>query len=194
VLVARQLEGMSFGLGSTLAFPRSVLEEIGGFIALADYLADDYELGHRIARTGRKIELSTMVVETHLPPYRFGQFLLHQLRWARTIRNARGKGYLGLVFTFGIFWALLGLAVSAGASWMWMLLFVVLGFRAAVAVTVGKRALNDSRVLGSLWMLPIRDLIAVAIWFVSFFGNTIEWRGERFRVRDGTLAPVEPHR
>src|SRR5580704_18787276 len=107
VLAARQLEGgMRFGLGSTLAFRRAELEKIGGFISFADYLADDYELGKRIASLGLKVELSEVVVETYLPSYRLREFFAHQLRWARGVRDARMGGYLGLIFTFGLLWAL----------------------------------------------------------------------------------------
>src|SRR5713101_7592651 len=105
VLAARQLErGIRFGLGSTLAFRRRDLEAIGGFEALADYLADDYELGRRIAEHNLKVALSESVVETYLPPYNLSGFFSHQLRWARTIRTSRPGGYAGLLFTFTLPW------------------------------------------------------------------------------------------
>src|SRR5271163_2897493 len=113
VLTAWQLEGgIRFGLGSTLAFRRAELEKIGGFASFVDYLADDYELGKRIAVLGLTGKLSEVVVETYLPPYRLRDFFAHQIRWARGVRDARAGGYLGLAFTFGIFWALLALAAS----------------------------------------------------------------------------------
>ncbi len=111
VLAARQLEsGIRFGLGSTLAFRRAELEKIGGFASFVDHLADDYELGKRIAGLGLKVMLSEVVVETYLPAYRLREFFAHQLRWARGVRDARAGGYLGLAFTFGFLWAL----VAAG--------------------------------------------------------------------------------
>src|SRR5208282_1037201 len=110
VLSARFLEkGLRFGLGSTLAFRRRELEAIGGFETLLDYLADDYELGRRIASTGKKVTLSTATVTTFLPAYTLRQFFRHQLRWSRTIRDARRWGYAGLLFTFGLPWALVTL-------------------------------------------------------------------------------------
>ncbi len=111
VLSARFLEkGLHFGLGSTLAFRRRDLEAIGGFEPLLDYLADDYELGRRIAATGKRVELSAATVTTFLPAYTLRQFFQHQLRWSRTIRDARRWGYAGLLFTFGLPWALATLA------------------------------------------------------------------------------------
>ena len=106
VLSANLIEGgIHFGLGSTLAFRKADLDAIGGFEAIVDYLADDYELGRRIAERN-KVRLSAAVVETHLPAYDLRGFFSHQLRWARTIRAARPGGYAGLVLTFTIPWAL----------------------------------------------------------------------------------------
>src|SRR6202167_4627758 len=138
VLAARQLEGgIRFGLGSTLAFRRAELEEIGGFSSFVDYLADDYELGKRIAGLGLAVELSEVVVETYLPAYRLRDFFAHQLRWARGVRDARSGGYFGLVFTFGLAWGLLALAASGGGLWACGILLFTLLLRLAGALIVG---------------------------------------------------------
>src|SRR6266700_2691181 len=121
VLVARQLEGgVHFGLGSTLAIRKDELERIGGFRSIVDYLADDYELGRRIAGLGLQVVLSDVVVETHLPAYDLRGFLAHQLRWARGVRDSRVGGYIGLVSTYGLMWGLLGLIAADGAWWSWL--------------------------------------------------------------------------
>src|SRR6202158_1170658 len=135
VLSARFLErGLHFGLGSTLALRRGDLEAIGGFEALLDYLADDYELGRRIASTGKKVELSAAVVTTFLPAYTLRQFFRHQLRWSRTIRDARSWGYAGLLFTLGLPWALVTLLAARGTPWAWILLALTLVMRLTVAL------------------------------------------------------------
>ena len=189
VLAARQLEkGIHFGLGSTLAFRRRDLDSIGGFEALADYLGDDYELGRRISALGLTIQLSDIVVETFLPPYSLREFLQHQLRWARNIRDSRRGGYLGLGLTFGIPWALLGLALSRGTGWAWALLALVAVLRAALAVTVGWTVLRDRQVFRMLWLIPLRDLVALGIWIAGFAGHTITWRGNKFKLLNGKLV------
>jgi ceramide glucosyltransferase len=189
VLVARQLEsGIHFGLGSTLAFRRHDLAAIGGFEAIADYLADDYELGKRIAGLGLKVVLSEVVVETFLPSYTFAEFIRHQLRWARTIREARRGGYIGLALTFGLFWSLLALLISSGAAWAWGLLGVAVCARVAVAVLVGRSVLRNRHTIRRLWLLPLRDLVAVAVWLCGLAGRRISWRGEKFRLQDGKLV------
>ncbi len=193
VLAARQLEdGIRFGLGSTLAFRRAELEKIGGFTSFVDYLADDYELGKRMAGLGLTVKLSDVVVETYLPSYRLREFFSHQLRWARGVRDARAGGYLGLVFTFGFLWALLLLAASRGALWAGGTLAVMLLLRFAVAVVVGRGVLEDHQILKNAWLIPLRDLLAVAIWIASLGGHTVTWRGDRFRLKDGKLSRIPP--
>ncbi|HEY7099247.1 MAG TPA: bacteriohopanetetrol glucosamine biosynthesis glycosyltransferase HpnI [Terriglobales bacterium] len=188
VLAARQLEGIRFGLGSTLAFRRRDLLSVGGFESLADYLADDYELGKRITLGGKKVVLSDAVVESFLPQYSFGQFLQHQLRWARTLRASRPGGYFGLILTFGFPWALLTLFCSMGAAWAWYLLGAMVIIKIAVAYSVGTRSLRDPQVMQWLWLLPIRDLVAVPIWIGSYTGSQVAWRGDLFTLKDGKLA------
>lgn len=191
VLAARQIEsGMRFGLGSTLAFRRSDLEKIGGFQTILNHLADDYELGKRIADLGLGVKLSDVVVETYLPPYRLRDFFAHQLRWARGVRDARSGGYFGLVFTFGILWAWLAVAASRGALWAWAALAVTLSLRLAVALVVGWNVLRDRQVLNYAWMIPLRDLIAFLVWVASLGGHTVAWRGDRFNLKDGKLTRI----
>jgi len=139
VLVARQVEGgIRFGLGSTLAFRRHDLEAIGGFRAIVDYLADDYEIGRRIAALGLEVKLSETVVETSCPRILCVNFLLHQLRWARAVRDSRPWGYVGLGLTFGLAWGLMTLAFARAAMWAWMALAATLAIRMLVAVMVGR--------------------------------------------------------
>ena len=193
VLAARLLErGIRFGLGSTLAFRRADLEKIGGFAPLVDYLADDYELGKRIASLELIVKLSRVVVETHLPSYDLRGYFAHQLRWARGIRDARAGGYIGLVFTFGLLWALLVVLASRGAFWAWIALAVTLIFRVTGALVVSQSVLDDWEASDNAWLIPLRDLLAVGIWIASLSGHTVVWRGERFRLRKGKLSRIPP--
>jgi ceramide glucosyltransferase len=188
VLAAQLIEGgLSFGLGSTLAFRRRNLNQIGGFRSIVEFLADDYELGHRIAGLGLRIVLSDVVVETHLPAYDLGGFLAHQMRWARGVRDARLGGYVGLIATFGLMWAILTLILAHAAAWSWAVLGVVLLFRSLVSLVVGRSVLKDRQLPGQLWLLPLRDLSAVGVWIASFWGHTVTWRGDRFELRKGRL-------
>jgi len=191
VLLSKMIEGgLHFGLGSTLAVSRKALDKIGGLLPLVDHLADDYELGARIARTGYRVALSAEVVETAIPAYSWRGFADHQLRWARTIRDARPWGYAGLLFTHGLALALLNVLASGLSPLSLWLLGLSLLLRLALAMTVGTEVLGDRQVLPNLWLLPLRDLVAMSIWAAGFAGNTIVWRGERFLVKGGKIEPI----
>lgn len=188
VLTARYLEnGIRFGMGSTLAFRRKDIESIGGFEVLLDYLADDYQIGYKLFEAKKEVKLSEAVVQTSVSAYSFHDFWRHQLRWARTIRDSRRSGYFGLIFTFGLAWAIAAVFLAHGATWAWILLGTTLALRIIQAVVTGRMCLQDEQVLRFLWLLPLRDLIAVAVWLVSFFGHTIRWRGDLFYLKDGKL-------
>jgi ceramide glucosyltransferase len=189
VLAARAVEnGVRFGLGSTLCFRRADLKAIGGFESFVDYLADDYQFGKRIAEIGLEVRLSTEVVETFLPAYSFSDFVKHQLRWARTIRASRFWGFMGLIFTFAIPWSLVALVVTRGGFWTWMFLAAACLARLLTALVVGIGALNDVQVLRQVWLIPLRDVIAVFVWIASLGGRTVIWRGERSRLKEGKLV------
>ena len=188
VLVARVVEsGIHFGLGSTLCVRRQALAAAGGFVGLVDQLADDYEMGARIAAAGYSIRLATEVVETSIPAYGLSGFWSHQLRWARTVRDSRRWGYVGLLFTHTLPLALANVAASGVSFWSVWLLFLAYLLRLAIALQVGVGVLRDGQVLRDLWLLPVRDVVGFAVWIWSFAGNTIEWRGERFVLKAGKL-------
>ncbi|MGB8769051.1 MAG: bacteriohopanetetrol glucosamine biosynthesis glycosyltransferase HpnI [Candidatus Korobacteraceae bacterium] len=191
VLVARALDrGIRFALGATVATTKTVLREIGGLETLADYLGDDYELGARTAAAGYQVQLADIVVETALPDYSFRGFWAHQLRWARNVKDRRGGQYFGLIVSFGLVWAVFAVVAAPRAWWTWLALAVTGILRVASAVVVGRGVLDDSQVLRNLWLLPVRDVIALAVWLVSYFGDEVEWRGLRFRLRDGKLERI----
>ncbi len=191
VLAARRLEGgIHFGLGSTLAVSRAALTRAGGLGPLVDLLADDYELGARIAQAGYKVELCGEVVETAVPAYGLRGFCEHQLRWARTLRNARRWGYLGLGITYCIPWAVLNCMASGFALWSFSLLSLVVLARVAVALAVGVGLLGDAQVLRDIWLLPLRDFFGLGFWAWSYASDTVVWRGERFHLHNGRISRV----
>lgn len=189
VLTARRIEGgIHFALGSTLAISRQALDSIGGLAPLVDYLADDYQLGARVAAAGYNVELCGEVVETGVPAYGVAAFLEHQLRWCRSTRDSRRWGYAGTLFTYGLPWAFCNL-IAAGLSLESIALFVLaFTVRIALALIVGVGILRDRQVLRDLWLLLPRDLIALALWLWSFAGDTVTWRGERFLLKHGKLT------
>jgi ceramide glucosyltransferase len=188
VLVARLLGVAEFALGSTMVFRAEALRRIGGFEAIAQYLADDYQLGQRITRLGYRIEFAPVVVETDLGAGRWAQTWRHQLRWSRTIRVSRPSGYYGYAVTHATLWALV--AMAAG---QWWAAWPALGLRMLAGVLVGTVILKDRNVLKDSWLIPLRDLFGFAVWVAGLFGNTVDWRDRRLRLRpDGRIAEDAP--
>ena len=183
-LVAPLVGVSEFGLGSTLAFRREDLDRIGGFAAIADYLADDYQLGAKLHALGLRNVIAPVVVSTHLAGESWAAVWRHQIRWARTVRLSRLAGYAGLPVTFATLWA-----VIAACAGMWRLAVALLALRLIMAVIAGWFVLRAIDVL-KLWVLiPFRDLYGVAVWAVGLFGDTVEWDGEELRIdREGRIV------
>ena len=183
VLVARMLGSVEFALGSTMLLRARDLERIGGFAAIGDYLADDYQLGRHIRGLGLKVTFAPAVVETHLGGETWGDVWRHQLRWSRTIRASRPGGYFGYLVTHGTFWSLI--ACAAGA---WTIGAAVLAVRILAGITAGRGVLKDSATLRRAWLIPFRDLWGFAIWVCGLGGKTVEWRGIKIRISpDGRI-------
>ncbi len=175
-LVARMIEGMRFAVGPTIAARRSVVQSIGGFARLKDYLAEDFVLGKFAAEAGSGVILSSYVVEHHIGDATLRQNVEHRLRWARSTRRSRPAGYVGQLFTMPLPLALLVCAVSP--VW-WPFLLLACMVRAAAAYMVSARVL---RAKINWLLLPIEDVLGLCFWIAGFFGNTISWRGRRYRL------------
>jgi ceramide glucosyltransferase len=191
VLMAWMLEGVKFALGSTMATTRTRLEAIGGFHALADYLADDFMLGNLIERDGYEVRLSHHVVETAMQPSGFVGMMRHQMRWARSTRISRPMGYLGLILTYGTALALLNLAVAGASTFSLILLASTLLIRLTMGWMIGVHWLGDRILKKYFWLVPVRDMLSFLIWCLSWFGKRVEWRGRLFEVApNGRMAHV----
>jgi ceramide glucosyltransferase len=182
-LVAQLIGVREFGLGSTLAFRAADLEQAGGFAAIADYLADDYQLAKRITGLGKRALLSTYVVETSLGDATWRGIWLHQLRWARTIRLTKGAGHLGLPITHAGLWA--AIAVSTGAV---VPAIVLLGLRTLSALLSGAFVLRSPFAAYFSWLSPLWDLYSFSVWLASYAGKTVRWRDRTLKVSpDGRI-------
>lgn len=190
VLQSQMLKPLDFALGAVMATRRQLLADIGGFAALANCLADDYQLGNRIARRGHRIALSTVVVECWDQPMGWRGTWRHQLRWARTIRVCQPLPYFFSLLSNGTLWPLLW--VAAAPSQLSVLLGLVCwGVRVGTALDLKARLEQNRPRLGLGWLVLMKDLLQTCLWGLAFLGNRIEWRGEKMRLRrDGTLVPL----
>jgi ceramide glucosyltransferase len=190
VAVAQRLEGMKFTLGPSMAISKTCLIAIGGFRALADYLADDFVLGEKAVQAGFKVILSSHTIEHHAYSAGFLNSFKHRLRWNRSSRFSRPAGYMGQGFTYGLPWAMLLCLVSPNI-WSFVLLGFSLAIRMWLAYSLGRRLLEDATVVKRFWMIPVQDLLSLATWVGGFLGREIVWRNERYLLlAGGRFAPV----
>jgi ceramide glucosyltransferase len=190
VLMAEWTEGMNFALGGSIVTTKRWLSKIGGFESIAGMLADDYELGLRIAQAGGRVLLSREAVWTMYPAQSARNFWNHQLRWARTVRLCRPLSYFGLIFTLGLPWTVLA-ALVAPTKWIaaaYLLAYLVL--RHVMAWMVGVWGVGDEVLRHKLWLVPVRDALYSVVWVASFASNRITWGGQEFSMHKGKMVPV----
>ena len=206
VLQARCLKPLDFALGAVMATTRQRLESIGGFELLVDFLADDYQLGNVIARQGGRIVISPVVAECRESPKSWREVWQHQLRWARTIRACQPLPYLFSILSNATLWSLLWLIASIASTVDSSAITTVRGVLTDMTTvdllpkaSVFVLAIWLARILSAMclesklsrsrpnwaffWLVPFKDLLATAVWAFSFLGNSVEWRGQRYRVR-----------
>jgi len=190
VAVAKSVEGIRFALGATMALTRQALTAIGGLAPLADFLADDYQLGLKVAQTGLQVEILPYVVETNNPEMSFSAYLAHQLRWARTYRVCRPVGYLAYGITHALVYSLAILLVAGLAPWAWGLVAATLALRGTLAVFSERLCLKGELPPWAFALLPLKDLLAFGLWLLSFLGRRVSWGEHTFHVtREGKLTP-----
>jgi ceramide glucosyltransferase len=196
VLQSNTIKPQAFALGAVMMLRAEDLASAGGFESLLDYLADDYQLGQRIAAAGKRVALSTVVVECREKPAGFAEVWQHQLRWARTIRASQPVPYFFSILSNVTLWATL---FASAAAWvLWRLtdswngpLLAALCFSGVLILRVASARVLASRLAGQavlfslVTMILIKDVLQVGIWACSFLGNRVEWRGRVFRITAG---------
>lgn len=210
VLQARTLGAMDFGLGAVMVLSREWVGRIGGFESVADYLADDYQLGRRIHAAGGRIELCPVVVDCREPERGWGSIWRHQLRWARTIRVSRPLAYGASILSNALLGPIVWLAATGcacglgrvNAGWLSLTgslaLLAMVSVRVLMALDLQRRFVPRRQWWVPWWMPPVKDLLALGLWVAAFTGNRVEWRGLQYRVsRDGRLTllrsePLDP--
>ncbi|MGC2743108.1 MAG: bacteriohopanetetrol glucosamine biosynthesis glycosyltransferase HpnI [Candidatus Angelobacter sp.] len=185
VMVARMIEGMRFALGCTIAVRRNVLEDMGGFSYLQEFLAEDFVIGHRAAELGHGVLFSSYVIEHRIGSQNMMHNLGHRMRWARSTRRSRPLGYWGQIFTYPLPLALVFCAAYP-AAWPVLLLTVIL--RGSAALATARNIVHDPITQKQWWLLPVQDVIGFVIWISGFVGDKIVWRNRKCTVlRDGRL-------
>jgi len=187
-MLAMRTTGIEWAIGHTMAVPRTVLVQLDGFTRFLDHLADDYELGHRTAALGLRILVPPYLIDCLMPKESVGEAFRRLQRWKRTMRRARGTGFLGIALTYPVFWALLLALLHPLSWWSW----AALGGSAALRGLFATRLQSWVRLPDwrrSWWLLPWLDLLEGLTFLGAYTGKTVFWAGRRYRLlRDGTLA------
>jgi ceramide glucosyltransferase len=191
VLVADMLEGMKFALGPTMAIRRSCLNQIGGFLPMGDYCADDFLLGNWVAERGHSVVLSQHVIDHVVLHADFWPSMQHQARWMKSTRFSRPKGHLGTALTFSVPFGLLTAVALCGLQpphWVPLAAAALLwsvGTRMLLALAVSKRVVKEKSAWASVLLYPVRDLLGILFWAASYCGRRVLWRDEVYLLETG---------
>jgi ceramide glucosyltransferase len=186
--------GLALGLarpcfGQTIAMRRATLEKIGGFLPFVHHLAEDHAIGKAVRVAGEQVAIPPIAVTHACAETTFAQLVAHELRWSRTIRSVDPAGHLGSALVHPLPFALLGVILSGGAAWSWLLALLALVARLALKLQ-SDHALRQPR--RDLWLLPVWDVLSFAIFVASFLSTRVTWRGVSFNVDgNGMLYPVQ---
>ena len=192
ILVARQLDGVKFALGPTIATTRTALASFGGYQAIQFRPADDLLVGRLIAEQGYKVELSHYTIST-VADYASMSALLHKrMRWVVVMRHMRPWGHLGLLLTQGLPWCLAAIAAYPSVAVALGYFGTYLFLRIAMTWAVGVWGLKQNSLWKKFALIPAWDAVAFSIWLVSFGRNSIRWRDGQYYIRNGQLVPVTP--
>ena len=191
VMLSAAVEPVRYALGATIAIKRAALDQIGGFRAIKDFLADDFYIGKLAAEHHWGIGLSSSIVTTVTHEQTFTDFWNHQLRWARTYRTTRPLS-LATITTHGPFWGLILLLASRGGFFAVGLFSLMIAARLAMSTLMLRNVLRLPELTRDVWLVPLKDLCMTGIWFTSLFGNRVEWAGRRLEIlANGTIREVD---
>lgn len=189
VMVAWLLDGVKFAFGQTIVTTRTLLRGFGGFEALESHPADDLLTGRLIAEQGMVVEMLPYAVQVVADYPSLGGLLIKRLRWMTVMRHMRPWGHAGLIFTHGLAWSLLAVAVHP--TWQVAAFYVgtYLALRLVMTIQVGMWSLHEKNLWKKLPLFVMWDMTAFFIWLASFVRRSIRWRGVDYFVIDGMLVP-----
>jgi len=192
ILVARQLDGVKFALGPTIATTRTRLAAFGGYESIDHRPADDLLVGRLIAEQGYEVKLLSYTISTVADYQSLSELLHKRLRWIVVMRHMRPWGHLGLLLTQGLPWSLVAIAIHPSMGVALAYLGAYFALRFSMTWMIGIWGLKQKALWKKLGLIPVWDTLAFFIWVTSFGRNSIRWRDGEYYIRDGRLVPVTP--
>jgi ceramide glucosyltransferase len=192
ILVAWQLDGVKFMFGQSIITTKQRIAGFGGYEVIENRPADDLNVGRMVAAQGCEVKLLPYIVETVADFQSLKDLFYKRVRWMTVMRLVRRQGHRGLVFTWGLIWALIAVAVHP----TWPVAIAYLGgylvLRVIITWLVGIHGMRQKGLWPKMLLIPVWDAVAFMIWVASFGRNVIRWRGYEYYIRDGILVPVNP--
>jgi ceramide glucosyltransferase len=190
VLVDWQLEGMKFALGPTIATTRTRLSGFGGYPELENRPADDLLVGRLIYKQGYQVVLLRYAIDTVCDYASISELLHKRMRWIVVMRHMRPWGHIGLLLTQGLPWSIAAVAILPTPAVAIGYIGGYMALRTVMTWMIGIHGLRQTILWKQMPLLPVWDMVAFAIWLISFSRNSIRWRGADYYIRDGQLVPV----
>ncbi len=192
ILTARQLDGVKFTLGPSIATTRTRLAGFGGYEAIQNQPGDDLLVGRLIAAQGCRVELLSYCVGAVADYHSIADLLHKRLRWMVVMRHMRPWGHLGLIFTQGLFCSLVAIAIHPTLATACAYLGAYAVLRIIMTSMIGQWGLRQKGVWKQMALIPLWDAMAFGIWVASFARSTVRWRGANYYIRNGELVPAVP--
>jgi ceramide glucosyltransferase len=188
VMVAWQLDDLKVTFGQSILTTRQAVNAYGGYQVLEDRPADDVYAGRLVAEQGYEVKLLPYIVQSVADFTTMSDLLHKRTRWMTVQRLMRPWGHVGLIFTFGLFWSLVAVAVHPTATVLVCYLGGYAFCRMAITWAIGAWGMKQRALWKKLWLIPIWDALAFLMWIASFRRRTIRWRGVDYFVREGRLV------
>jgi ceramide glucosyltransferase len=176
-------------VGKSMLMKKQDIEAIGGFKAVKDVLAEDYLIGQKMHKMGKKVILSSYIIKNVNEYWGIRKFINRHTRWGKLRWKIGGIRYFSELFSNAVFMSVLPI-------FLWEPSRITLAFAAGVSSIkilgdfyIGRKIKIKMSFL-LYFLSPVKDIIIGLIWFAPILSTTVVWRGNRYIIgKDSMLSP-----